>query len=1421
MGLAEAITHRPWVVVLVWIIVAGLAFPLFINLHKVVKEQMYTLPSSSESMKATSLMKRVSAGKETHTGLVIVDGVNLRDNATLLKLARIGAELNRSVVGRYASKLNALPLILAETNKTLYKRMLAALNQSSTGAAKIYTVLEQLDKAYAGALANASKQIRQLNESLKGVMEADKAYAEAYKGLLSLRDAENKTMNAAIMLDKAYVEATNRVQGLAANLTRLAKALQAMDEAYSGLYSNISSAATKLVALLGNRTLVEKLSMGLGYTWWQVSRAYYYLERLNGNYTAYAAATNLSSVSPELAPLPKEEALEAWRLVKQLVNRTKDPDEAALIVAARMFSEKAGPAARPVLSVLGAVWNQTLIAYRVSHNISCITCLYTLGSGNETAESQLMVLHIAREISGKAASTVVSNARKEASALLAQMLVSRGIPRETASELAMEAVENRLDPAKVASLVAEMAAEKQGLSPSLSKAMASLLTRYDPWANYSLAKSWARAVRAAGDLLEEMGAPRELVDSLVQLVSENPEPGRSELARIAVLIVAEKAGPEARPVLEAVAKLDPEARGLVASNRTLAAQIAADIVYSAATKKGEKLDKELVEKIALLLARGDARNNDIRRLALETISSKIDHEKGEEAAKTITVLLERFDPEARGVLASNETLAIRALYWLAGKQGHRIPFTPEQLRLVLRDPEALRQLVAKMFVNMSVEKAPPETRPLVERIASIVVEKGPNIPSKEKWSIVREVLAEQAKKMKKPGGEMSIPPRLEEEVLDLAIEIAQHRVGLGEAAARITKEVLLGSIAPRLINETKGLMVSRDLRAFSIIVVPLGASQEERAHNIEAVGNTTAKLLAENRLSARIYVSGEDIVLQQVRQYAIRDAEKTSKLSELGTFIVLLVLLESFFAVFLPYIGIILGLAVGGAIVYLAASHGIIDFSSHTQSVMMTTALGLGADYAGYLIYRFKEEYALTGDAREAARRSLKRAGPAILASALTVVIGFGSLLLAWDISFLRGFGEAIPIAVAATATASLTLVPALLALVGGKRWFWWPRRPRREKVVERRSKVMESILRHEKAVLAAMVALILVSGYFYATFHGTHDMKLMLPEKAPALKAFQVMSTKFEAGITDPVFIVAETKQSIWSSPAEWKLVEGLVDAVARVKGVATVMAPTRPMGRPVGNATLAEEMGGKAFTSPDGRIVLIQVILGVDPYSRSGEKAIREIHRVAHDYAEAHGLRVYVDGSPYATLEMDDILTHEFYQRVLPGAAILMIAAFTLIFGGLWVSIAALIVIIGAAMTGIMASTLLFKYVFGKEMLWFMHIITLAAVMGVGMDYNSFFLARALEECHKTGCDPKESVIRASGAVSLFIIGLSLVVTTAYAMLMTASNTGMREMGFALATTVFTAALMASYLLTPIVVSLLGRHAWWPWGLRKRIEH
>jgi len=1419
MGVTDFIANKPAIVVIAWILVAVVALPLFAKLSTVVQEQQYTLPENSEAMTASRLIEKVRGGSGS-VGVIVVTGVDLRDNNTALKLAIWGNVFNETVAGHYMSDIKALPVMLAEANATLYHAMLTAVTNSTAYVKQLYQAFNEVDKAYASALENATRQVEVLNQSIEGIMEADKGYAEAYHGLLQLAETLNTTINGLIELDNVLVNTTEELLGLAQQLNETATGLQKLDSVYSRLYQGLTANAPSLVAVLSNKTLVERMEEGLAFTWWQVSRAYYYLEAYNGSYEAYSEVANLTAVDPKLAPLQPAEALKAWRAVKQLVAEGLDPDTAAARVAASIIASQTPPELRQLLPVFTNAWLEALARAKTAMKVTVLTEQYRLPPASD--ESQLAVLDVATKAAETATDSIVVNSMAIAAQLLAEQLVSQGIPRDAAELLAEKAVRGTLEPIHVATVVAGQAVEEIGLPAHAKQLLAEILVASDPRAEGVLASSRADALNAAEKLLEALGVPREALDAARRILDQ--EMNRKAAAEEAAKLIERQLDERAKMLLAIVLRLDPDAHGLLAQNPEEAAEAVAEIVYNAMEEQGAaRLPREVVSQLALLVARGGASPEQLRSLALSLVEQQVAGKMGQEQARLLAEALQRFDPDAAGRLADDPDLALQTVFWMAEQQGRRLPFTPEQLREILGSKGALRRLVAEALREKVLENTPAEAKPYMERIIEVVISEGPGVPEARKWNVIedllREAVREKASLMSING--LELPGWLPGRIAELAVAAARGELTVEEAAEKLAEQLLLGTVYPKMLSESKGLLVSSDYQAFLVMGTPLGVDRDELAKNTVEAGKVAEELLERLGIGyEKVYTSGSALLMKQVEEYASKDVEKTSKFSELGTFIVLLLILESIFAVLLPYIGVFLGLAVGGALVYLAASNGWIDVTSTSHSLMITTALGLGADYAGYIVHRFREEYAVLHDPREASRRALKRAGPAVVASALTVIIGFGSLLLGWDIGFLRSIGETIPLTVAVTALASLTLVPALLSMLGGWSWFWWPRKPSPEKHVGRESKVVKALIRYELLVLAVILAAIAGSAYFYVTFKGSHDMKLMLPDNAPALKAFEVLKEKFTPGVTDPVYVAAVFPQSIWSSNVTAEALDGLAARIAEVPGVARVMAPTRPMGEKVGIEE-AKQMGGEKLASRDGRVAVIQVILDVDPYSRKGEETVKTIHGIVHSYAEQHGFKAYVGGVPYAVLEMDQLLHDRYYHRILPAASLLMVMVFTSIFGSLVASIAALLVIIGAAMMGITASVILFQDILGKPVLWFLHIVSMIAVLGVGMDYNSFFLARALEEFHRSGGDSKKAVVRAAGAVSTFVVGLALVVTSAYLALMTASNIGMREMGFTLAVTVLLAGLMAAYLLTPLIVSLLGRRAWWPWGLRKRIEH
>ncbi|HWB37474.1 MAG TPA: MMPL family transporter, partial [Rugosimonospora sp.] len=142
----------------------------------------------------------------------------------------------------------------------------------------------------------------------------------------------------------------------------------------------------------------------------------------------------------------------------------------------------------------------------------------------------------------------------------------------------------------------------------------------------------------------------------------------------------------------------------------------------------------------------------------------------------------------------------------------------------------------------------------------------------------------------------------------------------------------------------------------------------------------------------------------------------------------------------LPVISAGVALACAEAVIYLLAKHAGLTVNAQSAGILTVLVFGAGTDYALLLVARYREELRRHADRHEAMAVALHRAGPAIVASASTVVVGMLCLLFARTNS-TRGLGPVAAIGILVGLVVMLTLLPALLVTVG--RWIFWPTHPR------------------------------------------------------------------------------------------------------------------------------------------------------------------------------------------------------------------------------------------------------------------------------------------------------------------------------------------------------------------------------------------
>ncbi len=637
-------------------------------------------------------------------------------------------------------------------------------------------------------------------------------------------------------------------------------------------------------------------------------------------------------------------------------------------------------------------------------------------------------------------------------------------------------------------------------------------------------------------------------------------------------------------------------------------------------------------------------------------------------------------------------------------------------------------------------------------------------------------------------------------------------------------------------NQTMMVVVGYDLE-------PVGFGSVEKDPvllNVIGLRDLVADLQNQSGAPQEVYVTGNAATSLDS---AVSGEEDFSRIepATIGAVILLVSLFfMAAFVVLVPLGSIMMAFVVTQAVVYLIGTF-VVKVPADTLTFLFTILIGVGIDYAVFLMARYREERAEGAQRHDAVATSVTWAGESITTSGVAVVVSF-AVLATGSFEMLRAMGLAVGVGVAVALLVSLTLIPSLLALLGNR--VFWPTsgerfRARQKKVRERDAarggnyfrRAAKFSVKHAKLVVLLAVIASVPTTYLSFTGQTSYDFIAGLPQTESNL-GLHAMQEAFGAGQLGPTDVVVVFPTAVWDNatglaPAAAQELEDMAQQVLGFDNVQQVQGPTRPRGSwvdatNVSALTPADSMAVDSFVGLDNRTVLVSVILVEEPFTPTSLDTVRHLRTALHARAgsdpDLAGAELYVGGQTALTIDFSADMDAQFLNmRILVTIAVYIVLLFVL---GSYLLPLTAVASVAASITWAYALTLFFfQDVFSLEVLFLIPLILFVLLMGIGMDYNIFILTRIREESEK-GKDPKLAAIDAVERTGGIITALALVLAAALGSLMLSSNSMLQGFGFAIATAVLLDAMVVRTYLVPAVMALLGPRAWWGPRALQRVD-
>jgi RND superfamily putative drug exporter len=555
--------------------------------------------------------------------------------------------------------------------------------------------------------------------------------------------------------------------------------------------------------------------------------------------------------------------------------------------------------------------------------------------------------------------------------------------------------------------------------------------------------------------------------------------------------------------------------------------------------------------------------------------------------------------------------------------------------------------------------------------------------------------------------------------------------------------------------------------------------------------NTGKPVLAQ---IAAIHVKGLQIaaggqVIEQAEGFNIGPA---TFVGVIAAMVILLMTFGSLIAAGLPLVTAGLGLITGIALVGLATR--VTSMSNVAPELALMIGLGVGVDYALFIVTRFRESYHRLGDVEAAVNEAMDTSGRAILLAGSTVIIALLGMF-ATGVAFMYGLSIASIIAVLLVLGASLTLTPALLSRFGHK--VVRPSRSERRHTASgrphesawRRWSVMVQARPVPLALLSLAVMLACLIPFFSLRLDSSDAGND--PSGTSSQRAFNMLSHGFGAGFNGPLLVAVELPSSSDQS--------ALPQVRAALAGTADVVTVTPPR------------------LSPSGKVAVMEAYPRSAPQAPATTNLVNKLReQVFPPLRRRLGVAASIGGFTAGSIDFSHVLSAKlplFIAIVVVLSALLLLVIFRSVVIPIQAAIMNLLSIGGA----LGATVAVFQWgwlgsvlgVSGGPIEPWIPVLMFAVVFGLSMDYEVFLISRVREEWVHRG-DAHGAVADGIAFTGRVITAAAAIMVCVFLSFMLGDERAIKEFGFGLAIAVFLDALVVRCVMLPAVLQLLGGLTW-----------